>query len=226
VIDRAVDELHRCIVEELSQRGHDPAHPLTIVDLYEDIAPYRAVRARIGVELNADYEHALLRLLAGEGGLLRVAEDAARQELEREVFEPFPDVGLFRKFSGSEVRVRIDARPFDRTAAEETPTGEAPAGAASEEGAGPEDRMVEKERAPEGWTVDESMAERSPEGSGVAARADRCASCHGELPAGRDARFCPSCGRDQRSRACPGCSEALEADWRFCIRCGHRAAGT
>jgi hypothetical protein len=133
MIDDVVDRLHHCIVAELRERGHEQERPLKVLDLYEEIVPYSAVRARLDVELNADYEHALLRLLAGEGGLLRLGQEEARQELEREVREPYPAVGIFRKFAGSEVWVRLqDAPPHpERPAQDAMPAAEAPPSEAS-----------------------------------------------------------------------------------------------
>lgn len=105
--DEVVTRLYRCLVEELRSRGHDEDHPVKVSELYQAIIPYRTVRAALGVELNADYEHALLRLLAGERDLLRLEPEQAREELRREVDAPYPFVGLFRKFSASSVWVSM-----------------------------------------------------------------------------------------------------------------------
>ena len=122
--DEVVTRLYRCLVEELQRRGHSEEEPLRVSQLYQDLVPYRAVRSTLGVELNADYEHALLRLLAGERDLLRLEPPEAREELRREVDNPYPFVGLFRKFSASGVWVSMSglgdrpARPARPRAAE------------------------------------------------------------------------------------------------------------
>ncbi len=108
--DEVVTRLYRALVEELRQRGHPEGQPLKVSELYQDLVPYRAVRSTLGVELNADYEHALLRLLSGERGLLRLEPAEAREELRREVEAPYPFVGLFRKFSASNVWVTMPER--------------------------------------------------------------------------------------------------------------------
>lgn len=108
-MDETVIRLQRCLVEELRRRGHAQDQPLKVSEVYKDVVPYRLVRSKLGVELNADYEHALLRLLGGEGGVLRLESEEARQELEQEADAPYPFTGLFRKFAGSEVRVRYPA---------------------------------------------------------------------------------------------------------------------
>jgi hypothetical protein len=47
--------------------------------------------------LNADYEHALLRLLAGEGDLARIEPREVRDKLRLELESPNPNVGIFRR---------------------------------------------------------------------------------------------------------------------------------
>lgn len=104
MLDPVVARLHGCLVEAVRRRGVEPwAAPLKVSEIYEELVPYREVRGRLGVDLNADYEHALLRLLAGEGGLLRLEPEAAREELRQEAESPYPFVGSYRKFSASDV---------------------------------------------------------------------------------------------------------------------------
>jgi hypothetical protein len=216
MIDEVVDRLQRCIVEELSERGHEPDRPVTVAELYEDIVPYRAVRSRLEVELNADYEHALLRLLAGEGDLLRLDQEDVRQELARELLEPYPTVGIFRKFSTSDVWVRLTAPPVSPgVRPDDAPMGEAPEPA-------PRDETPTPVPAPPAAPAPDPSADRPPV-QDRAADAARCAFCDGALPTTPDARFCPFCGRDQRLRPCPQCDGTLEPGWRYCVRCGGAA---
>ena len=105
--DEVVSRLHRLLVQELRRRQHPEDRPLKVSEIYQSLVPYRSVRSELGVELNADYEHALLRLLAGERDLLRLEPAEAREELRQEVDEAYPFVGLFRKFSASNVWVNI-----------------------------------------------------------------------------------------------------------------------
>ena len=192
--DDVATRLYRVLVEELRRRGHPPDQPIRVSELYEDLVPYRAVRSRIGVELNADYEDALLRLLAGEGDLLRLENDEAREELRAEAAAPYPSVSLFRKFSASRVWVER-TRPVDG--------GTVVDHAASSEASEP----VPDEAA--GAPADETSV---------------CRSCGEELPDG-PARYCPRCGEDQEAGRCPSCDEPVEAEWRYCVRCGAEVAG-
>lgn len=108
--DEVVLGLFHCLVDALEERDHAPDRPMKVSQLYQELVPYSAVRAALDLELNADYEHALLRLLSGERGLLRLEPRQAREELQRETEQPFPAVGLFRKFAASNVWV---GRPGD-----------------------------------------------------------------------------------------------------------------
>ncbi|MEJ2679557.1 MAG: hypothetical protein P8174_10850, partial [Gemmatimonadota bacterium] len=108
--DPVVARLHRCLVDAVRRRGEDPRRAsFKVSEVYEELVPYREVRRALGVQLKADYEHALLRLLAGEGGLLRVEPEAARAELRQEAGTPYPFVGLYRKFAASDVWIMRDA---------------------------------------------------------------------------------------------------------------------
>ncbi|HEY3933332.1 MAG TPA: zinc ribbon domain-containing protein [Gemmatimonadales bacterium] len=54
---------------------------------------------------------------------------------------------------------------------------------------------------------------------------DSCWSCHEPLPPGRDAKFCPLCGADQRQPACASCGAPVERRWKHCPDCGVRLGG-
>jgi predicted RNA-binding Zn-ribbon protein involved in translation (DUF1610 family) len=205
VTDEVIARLHRCLVDELRRQGHPPDRPLTVGRIYEDLVPYRAVRSRLGVELNADYEHALLRLLAGEGGFLRVEPEAVRADLQREVAEAYPAVGLFRQYSESDVWVDLPAGPG--TMPDPDPVGPSEASA-----------VVRAAAAP----IADPLPPPIAEGAGESAMApSACGFCQAVLPAGRRVHFCPACGTDQRLRPCARCDAALQREWRYCIDCGH-----
>lgn len=233
--DEVVARLHRCLVDALRKRGHPPDRPLKVSQIYQEVVPYRAVRSSLQVELNADYEHALLRLLAGERGLLRLEPEEARKELEREVAEPYPFVGLFRKFSASDVWVD----PALDGAGDPTPVeADAPSLPAASDTAEARTGPVVRPAAAPAQRSDVPVA-----GAGPAAVRDpvqlhlpppvpppadelthglsSCVFCDGQLPSGRRVRFCPFCGADQRLRPCARCDAVLERDWHYCISCGH-----
>jgi hypothetical protein len=222
--------LHRCLTRQLRHRGGQE-QPVTVAEIYQDLVPYRAVRSEIGVELNADYEHALVRLLAGEGGLARLEPAEVRAELQRELEMPDPNVTLYRKFAGCDVWVALDP-----VAAGAPDDGD---GNGAQDGSDPEVAIpdwlatIDRKRAA-------SAASAAPAGGGrptpppaparpeaaasprprpEAAR-DTCPFCSAELPHGRPVRFCPQCGGDLERPPCRGCGELLEASWRYCVACG------
>lgn len=235
--DEVVTRLYRALVEELRRRDHPADQPVTVSELHQTLIPYAAVRSTIGVELNADYEHALLRLLAGERGLLRLEPQTACEELRREVEAPYPFVGLFRKFSGSEVWVTMTegTEPEERAVPAEpaaSDPAESPEGPARPRSRG---LAAEMETARMRTGGAEPAPERPPihlhpGGPKPAQRPLQtpatCGFCGEDLPAGRRVRFCPYCGGDQRLHPCPRCEAVLERDWRHCISCGHEVGAS
>lgn len=79
--------------------------PFTVAEIYQNLVPYRTHREEIGVALSADYEHALLRLLGGEGEYLILDSPPARAEIRRELESPDPNTGLYREFAAADVRL-------------------------------------------------------------------------------------------------------------------------
>ncbi len=114
--DGLVERLHALLSDALRRTRPDPFEsPVTVAEIYQDLVPYRGVRAALGFQMNADYEHTLLRLLAGESGLTRLEPDEARQELSAELRTPNPNVGLFRKFAACDVWIEPSHLPVPVT---------------------------------------------------------------------------------------------------------------
>lgn len=116
-MDAVATSLYHALIDALRARGDtDPAdRPVTVAEIYQELIPYRGVREVLGFELNAEYEHALLRLLAGEADLLRLEPTSARDELRQELQSPNPYVGIYRKFAACDVWVKIDPREQEAT---------------------------------------------------------------------------------------------------------------
>jgi hypothetical protein len=105
---------HEILAREIHAR--DPGSlgsPFTVAEIYQELVPYRSHRDQLGVEMNADYEHALLRLLAGEGELLIMESDAASKEMREELNSPNPNTALYRSFAAAEVRLNPDKLDAD-----------------------------------------------------------------------------------------------------------------
>jgi hypothetical protein len=136
VTDDLVERIHACLADALERTRTDPfGSPVTVAEIYQDLVPYRNVRTDLGFAMNADYEHTLLRLLAGEAELVRLDPSEAREELRQELESPNPNVGLFRKFAACDVWVAARTRTAPAEALREVPADavpEAPADAVTE----------------------------------------------------------------------------------------------
>jgi hypothetical protein len=203
----ALARFHRALVEEISRtRPTYLREPFTVAEIYQNLVPYRTHRDRIGVEMNGDYEDALLRLLAGEGEYLHLESEHARNEIAAELLSPNPNTGLFREFAA--VDVRLNPLRLPRDLPDSAP--------------GPMAGLFEPP------DIDLGMLERAgPSAPSPSAPAPQAAPVHGACPWCREAlpgratlNFCPFCGADQHTRPCSTCGEELEAGWRFCVACG------
>lgn len=235
-MSEVIARLHRALVDALEQTRNEPfAQPVTVAEIYQDLVPYARARTAIGVDLNADYEHALLRFLAGEHGRARLEPMNARDEIMRELESPNPNVTIYRKFAACDVWVAdlpSDERdPWEFRAEQPAAVAEPEAWAAAEaelpgwltepEPTAEAPRKVEPE--PEEEVAVAAVVEDAGEPTRDVAH--ECYACAEVLPVGREVRFCPQCGMDQRHRPCAECGERLERDWRFCVECGAAANG-
>lgn len=218
---RDVGRLFRGLVEVLAER--DPGRlqaAFQVAELYQQIIPYRAHRARLGFDTNQDYEAAVLGLLAGVGDFATVEPVEAQESLAAEAAFPNPNPGLFREFAGARVRLN-PARVrelLDRAAAYAPPEPEpesAPAPARADADRPPV-FLLERDRQPPA----EAGAGRAP-----AVDPGRCRACGKALPGNRAVVFCPWCGRAVGVPTCTRCGDELEAGWRFCPRCGTEQRG-
>jgi hypothetical protein len=224
-----LDRLFARLQKGLAARSGEPDDPLTVADLYQRLIPYRSVRSELGLLELAPYEHALLRLLAGERGLLTIREPGVVQELRRELAEPNPILGVYRDYAETEVHLssvaetgggRREAAEYVAPPLPMTPilvsdlsTSTLPA--PSETARAP---AADRPAPPR----DDPAADRPDTPQDDTLTAGECIRCREELPMVADLRFCPSCGSDQSEPACPGCGSPVRSGWQFCIRCGQR----
>jgi hypothetical protein len=112
-----VVRLHNALLDAMRQRAARLDQPVTVAEIYQDLIPYRMVRS-FGFALNADYEFALLQLLAGEGKLARIEPPEVREELRLELLSPNPNVGMFRQYAACDVFVNGSGEVIDAQASE------------------------------------------------------------------------------------------------------------
>lgn len=243
--DDTLQRFYGALVEALRERGPaDLERPFTVAEIYQDLVPYRTHRDTLGVEMNGDYEHALLRLLAGEGGYLKIESELAQREIRQELDEVDPNTALYRDFAAVDVRLEPDAIPeFDDAApvgavepaevaedVEAPPTPFAPgfkAGSDTTESTG--GIVVDADPEAEKGPATVAAGEAAPELSGTEQVSympedGACRWCRSDLPDRDNLRYCPYCGADQALSPCRACGEAMEQDWQFCIVCGVQAA--
>lgn len=232
---------HHVLVDEVRRTSPEYlAGEFTVAEIYQKLVPYGVHRARIGVEMNGDYEDALLRLLAGEGDLLLLQSEPAKQRIRRELESSNPNTGIYREFAA--VGVRLNPHRIPPEEYEGPPSGPAVAG----------ERHLRLEAAPDastphlfelaGPTSDDPGKEGEDEGSepphrepgrrrsgapaaGEEAGVDAdhpstCPGCSRDLPSRSSLRFCPHCGVNVLERDCGECGEGLDWEWAFCPACG------
>jgi hypothetical protein len=246
VESRLVERLHAVLVEEIrARRPQYLQQPFTVAEIYQDLVPYRSHRDRIGAAMNGDYEHALLKLLAGEGDFVVLESEQARKRMLSELESSNPNTGIFRDYAALDVWLNPARIPEGHAAA--APPGPAHAAAAepaSPGGSQPElswdlaladkpavrargEPKVPRASAPR---AEPRAAERpalqpkrtvKPATEEVRTSApSNCRWCKSELPKRDNLKFCPFCGVDVALVPCPFCAEKVEVGWRFCIVCG------
>src|SRR5712692_6807125 len=112
-----MDELDRLFERLVAVLAKDArlAVPFPAADVYERLVPYRSNRSHLRVATHQDYEMAVLRLLAGERGYVRIEPDDVREAMRREITTVNPDVTMFRTFPDARVMInRLAAERFLR----------------------------------------------------------------------------------------------------------------
>ncbi len=207
----ALDRLYRRVADVLLRQ---PDTQVTVGDLYQHLVPYRLVRSELGFSELAEYEHALLRLLAGERDYMIVERSEVQEEMQRELRAPNPILGIYRDYAG--VGVYLNPYAPEPVAVDVTaPPPPPPA---------PGDAWVRRdgdETLAEGPVSAPTAPAAAPAAPpGVKTRARACPGCRTPLPGDRDVRFCPFCGKCLTAIPCPECSSMVEPEWRFCATCG------
>ena len=224
--EQLVDQLHRVLVDEIRVRRPEYLRaPFTVAEIYQELVPYRTHRDRIGASMNGDYEHALLRLLAGEGDYLRIESEPARKRMAEELGSSNPNTGLFREFAALDVRLNPALIPIPSASAG-APEERAKPMEMQQSEAGSESASGGGVRPPAGaeTKTTRATATAASSASAEAEAGESCRWCREALPRRANLRFCPYCGTDVNLVPCPSCGEEVEPGWRFCIACGTEVA--
>ncbi|MSR36885.1 MAG: zinc ribbon domain-containing protein [Gemmatimonadetes bacterium] len=227
----AVARFHRALVEEIVRtRPAYLSEPFTVAEIYQNLVPYRTHRDRIGVEMNGDYEDALLRLLAGEGDYLVLESDHARSHITEELGSPNPNTGLYREFAAVDVRLNPLRMPRDLPDPVRGPL----VGAFDTPDIDFADAQPRAHAPPAARAAHAPPVPSRPAASGVGPvpaepplhlASAGCPWCRETLPPHVPLNYCPFCGADLQTAPCKTCGEELHVGWRFCVACGTPAGG-
>jgi len=215
-----LERFHEVLLQEIREsRPEYLTEPFTVAEIYQELVPYRSHRDRIGVDINGDYEDALLRMLSGEGGYLRLDSEVALREIRKELEGPNPNTALFREFAAAEVRLNPQRASAEGDEGQKGPSRSESAVEAAEPPAASEDGVIGHIEA--GDVALGTAGGRTESQTGPTA----CFWCRQDLPKGDSTNFCPFCGGDLRSLSCHKCGEELEWGWQFCVSCGTEVRG-
>jgi hypothetical protein len=114
-----VRRFHRVLVREFGSRPpYDLNAPLIVADIYHNLVPFETRGEELGVETISEYEHALLCLLAGQGGYVRLGSEVEAGRIRDFVDSPDLDTGGYREFLTADVHlnsVEEDMRVTEET---------------------------------------------------------------------------------------------------------------
>jgi hypothetical protein len=213
-----LDRLYLELVEIL--RGEQPGalgQSVRVLDLHEQLIPYRRVRNRVGFASNDDYEIALTRLLSGERGYLEADRDM-QQELTAGLAETLPDARRYLAFSETRVMLSAGKIPPPGDTRYAPPELQQIGGREEQDEGRAEPGSVEDAEAEQ----PEAVATPNREAA-VDERRDlpaACPRCNGGVPDA--ATYCPYCGCRLLPDNCRVCGAELDSTWWFCARCGSR----
>jgi hypothetical protein len=219
-----VERFFRRLVNHLA--ATDPSRlrrPVPLEEIYRDILPYRTNRRALELATSEEYEMVLLRLCAGEGGLVRTEPEEARARFAQELRSANPDLDVLRAFE--DVQVTFQAEPLLQVLEPMPGPRHTPATPPSAADPEPEPDVVLGSAQ---FQVLQDLGELEPadrdDPEEVAAApvpaAPSCIYCGGSLPGHRAVNFCPHCGQSQTQTLCPACHSEVERGWRHCVNCG------
>jgi predicted RNA-binding Zn-ribbon protein involved in translation (DUF1610 family) len=192
---------HRIVV---NLAAIDPARlrqSLSLVDLRNSIVPYRANRRALQLESSEDYELAIMRLCAGEGGFAHTDPGEAQAEFDAELRSPNPDLTIVQRHE----KAVLSLNPEAVTKAMEAESNLA---------------FAPREYVPKATREPRVSRKAAPDRREVESPTPHCRRCGGALPVDRVVNFCPQCGQNLARLTCPQCNTELEVGWKHCVSCG------
>lgn len=226
-----VDRFFRQLVSALAAAEPDRLRePVSVGDISARLLPYRSFRRALQIDTSEDYELALLRLCAGEGGYAHTEPPEALALFQAEVASPNPDLAVLER-AGSAALILAPRRVAEALSAPADPHRDyapPPAAAPAPASNGPIE-SIEIVDSDDALPLDDvrvpppapaEFPSGSEEDEMTESAGGRCSFCGGALPVGRVVSFCPHCGQSQSVTQCPECRSDVEIGWRHCITCG------
>jgi len=195
------ERLYSLLRRRMAAERVGPDDPVAVAELHKRLLPYHTCRDSLGYATKAEYDVALLRLLADDARVA-VAEPALREAVRAEIRQPEPGLAFLHRFAASEIRLKDAPHPQPPGAdAEPTPPS--------------------AEREDDGASALRAAGAFTPTAESPATDATaRCRECAEPLPAVEGVRYCPSCGADQVVPICGACGTEVAKGWRYCAFCG------
>lgn len=101
-----LDRFYTVLLREVGSRYlTDPNAPMAVVDIKHNLVPFHIRRDELGISTIAEYDRALLRLLDGQGGYLRLGSETARRRIRNHFDSSDPDPGVLREFLSDDVHL-------------------------------------------------------------------------------------------------------------------------
>ncbi len=233
----ALDFLFRRLVLS-AQKADALARPLDLGEVLERLVPYQSARRDGLLESNDDYLHAVMRLVAGERGLV-FADELLQDDLKAELASPNPDLTLLRTYLNTKVRLatahveRVLGGDTEIDLSPPTPARASASAHASAHASARAAAPVATPRASVAWPDLTAAAAPAAASTGAFQASvlpsttgtvrSGCPYCDQALPEGRPVKYCPGCGLNLLVRRCSGCSAEIESGWKFCVTCGRSA---
>lgn len=188
----------------------------TVAELRRSLLPYPLCRERLELASKAEYDVALLRLLA-DGTLLESDDGELLEDVEEELATPEPALGVLDDHAASAVR------PGRGLAGGAASAGDGGAGgpiAGDETPPAAVGREEERPRTANPSGAGPGAARKGDGAEAAASAPESCGVCGEGLPDAEGVRFCPACGADVAVPRCGACGGELDAGWRHCPFCG------
>lgn len=99
------DSLFALLRRRMADESVGPEGPVGVAELHKRLLPYHTCRDSLGYATKAEYDVALLRLLADERRVA-VSEPALREAVRAEIRQPEPGLAFLHRFAASEIRVK------------------------------------------------------------------------------------------------------------------------